>query len=644
MSIFDQYEKVSGESLDRSEDINYRYCDPEESGAPSISNASQVSSISIYVFFLISLMVIISIRLFQIQIIQGGDNAVMAKSNSVKQLIIHPLRGNILDSRGVWLTRNMATFDVAFTTSYIPKKKTDREELLNRLATVIGLSSEEKNNLQAKLSSKDIYASQTITIRSNISRDEALILSEKLKEIVGVEVAISSVRQYNNPTNGLSHILGYIGKVNQADIATNKYLSEDFVGRSGLEQSYDNELRGIDGINQAIVDSKGKVLRVMTDHAQTAVNGNNLVLKTDLKLQNIMAQELAKGLVNSGLNTGAAIAIDPRDGGIIGSVSLPAYDNNLFSGGINSADYSKLINDVNKPMFNRIIQGLYPSGSTIKPFVATTGLKDGVITENMVIDTPPEITIGQWSFPNWQKTFIHNVDVKTAIATSNDIYFYAVGGGYDKISGLGVSRLASGLEMFGFGSKTGVDIPSEVAGLVPGEKWKKSVKKETWYIGDTYHLAIGQGDLLVTPLQLVNAVATIANGGTMYQPHFVDRITDDKGNLVKKIEPKVIKQNFVDSRIIKIVQEGMRQTVTAGSGRQLNTMSVEVAGKTGTAQIGASNEYLHAWFECYAPYNNPTIALVVLGEKGSQQNEGYVTSLPIAKAILEQYFSPDFSK
>jgi penicillin-binding protein 2 len=644
MSIFDSYENNSNDVLDRSEDINYSYCDPEEANSPTLYSSAQSVNIKIYIFIIAVFLVVISVRLFQIQIVKGRDNALMAKTNSMRQIIIQPRRGNILDTRGVWLTRNNATFNITLDSSFVPKKKLDREVMIGSVALILGLDDQARQNLIKQIESNYFFASQKIIVKSDIKRDDALVLTEKLKEIPGVEVGVVTIRQYNTPTNGLSHILGYIGKVNQADIATNQYLSDDYVGKSGLEFSYDKELRGVDGIDQALVDSKGKILRVTSDHAQAAVNGDNLVLKLDLKLQNIMFNELSVGLEKAGLKSGVAIAMDPRDGGIIGAVSIPAYDNNLFSGGISEEAYSNLINDPSKPMFNRITQGTYPSGSTIKPFVAATGLKEGVITENTVIDTPPEITVGQWKFPNWQKIFISNVDVKTAIANSNDIFFYAVGGGYDKISGLGVARLATGLELFGFGRKTGVDIPGEVAGLVPNEKWKKSYTKEPWYIGDTYHFAIGQGDLLVTPLQLASALSTVANGGVMYQPHFVSRITSESGETLRTVEPKVIKQDFIDKNIIRIVREGMRQTVTNGSGRQLNTLPIEVAGKTGTAQLGLGNEYLHSWFECFAPYNNPTIALVVLGEKGSQENEGHTTALPISKAILEQYFSPDFVK
>ena len=644
MSIFDKYENKFLDNLDRSEEINYSYCDPEEATAPTINSVPEAPNIRVFILFVTIVLIILSIRLFQIQIVQGRENASMAKSNSIRQVISTPRRGNIMDARGEWLTRNNASFNVVLNANYLPKKNGDRESFILNIATTLSLNDEEKQRVLKQIEGVNYYASQTIILKMNVMREDALILSEKLRDINGVEVSVVAIRQYNNPTNGLSHFLGYIGKVTQEDITRGNYLSDDYLGKSGLELSYDNVLRGVDGVNQAVVDSKGKVLRIMSDHAQSAVNGNNLVLKTNLKLQNIMYQELAKGLTGAGLISGVAIAIDPRDGGILGSVSLPAYDDNLFSGGISEENYQKLITDPNKPMFNRIIQGTYPAGSTIKPFVAAIGLKEGVVTESTTIDTPPEITVGEWKFPNWQQSFIHHVDVKTAIANSNDIFFYAVGGGYDKISGLGVSRLSIGLELFGFGQKTGIDIPTEVVGLVPDDKWKKKVKKEKWYIGDTYHMAIGQGDLLVTPLQLVNALATVANGGTMYQPHFVDRITDEEGNTVKKIEPVVIKQNFFDPDIIRIVREGMRKTVTDGSGRQLNTLSVEVAGKTGTAQVGASNEYLHSWFEAFAPYNNPTIALVVLGEKGSQENEGHTTAVPIAKAILEQYFSPDFSK
>ncbi|MFA6082600.1 MAG: penicillin-binding protein 2 [Patescibacteria group bacterium] len=643
MSIFDQYEN-STDQIDHSDVVDYRYTDPESEDNPEMAEKPSSHHYRGFVYLSLLIFGLLIWRLVDVQIVQGTNNAVLAKANSVRQVINPAKRGGIFDSRGVWLARNVATFQVQLTPSNLPKKLSDRNKVYDQITNALGWTEAEKQSQITQIEKKILVSIEAIVLKDEMTRDDALILTEKLNNIDAVAVVPTSIRQYNNPTNGLSFILGYVGKANNDDIINGSYHLNDTVGKNGLESSYDIQMRGTDGVIQEVVDSRGKVLQALNDSNSAPVSGNNLVLKIDNKLQNIMYTELSKGLQTAGITSGVAIAMDPRDGGILGMVSLPAYDNNLFANGVSSDVYQKLSTDPTKPLFSRATQGTYPSGSTIKPFVASVGLNDGVITENTKIDTPPEITIGPWRFPNWQNKLITGVDVKKAIAESNDIFFYAVGGGYDKIGGLGVDRLSKGLGLFGFGKKTGVDLPSESTGLIPNAAWKKSYKGESWYIGDTYHMAIGQGDLLVTPLQLVTALSAVANGGTLYQPHIVDKIMDDNDKVVSTIKPTVASSNFIDPKNIQIVREGMLLTNTSGSGRSLATLPVPSGGKTGTAQVGANNEYLNAWYEVFAPYDNPTIALVVLGEKGPLTNEGNSTAVPVAKAILQQYFSPDYSK
>lgn len=646
MSIFDKYDNGGGTELDRDEEIDYRHATEQEEGQDLAEEHERSVSYGHLIFASVVVLALF-FRLFHVQIVQGRTNATLARENSVRQIIKPASRGNILDRRGVWLARNTPSFKVELVPSDLPRQLSARQAEYDTLAAILGWTEDQKKQQVAKIEGKDgksLFQIDPITLKDDLSHDDALILTQKLNDLVAVSVVPQQIRQYNQPTDGLSLILGYLGMISPEERDARGLKNNDMVGKSGLEASYDPMLRGVDGTTQALVDSKGKVLRMITDKSQDSVPGQNLILHIDLKLQTIMSAALKDGLSKAGLTSGVAIAMDPRDGSVMGMVSLPSYDNNLFSHGVTSDSYNQLINDPTQPMLNRATMGLFASGSTVKPFVAAVGLQDGVISEHTTIDTPAEITVGQWKFPNWQHFFIPSVDVKTAIAKSNDIFFYSVGGGYDKIKGLGIDQLSKGLGLFGFGQDTGVDLPAEAAGLVPTPDWKENKKKESWYIGDTYHLAIGQGDFLVTPLQLVTALSAVANGGTLYKPHLVDRIVDYNGNTTQTVKPEVVRSHFISDNNIRIVREGMRQTVTDGSGRQLQSLPVSSGAKTGTAQYGPNNEYLHSWFDAFAPYDNPTIALVVLGEKGSQENEGNTTAEPIAKTILEQYFSPDFSK
>jgi penicillin-binding protein 2 len=334
-----------------------------------------------------------------------------------------------------------------------------------------------------------------------------------------------------------------------------------------------------------------------------------------------------------GANSGSVVAINPQNGEVLAMVSIPTYNNNLFAKGISNDDYQKLINDSGKPLFNRAVSGTYPSGSTIKPFMASAGLQESVITTNTTINDSGEIAVGNYVYHDWKAHGL--VSVSKAIAESCDVFFYAVGGGWDKIKGLGVAKIDDYLTKFGFGGKLGIDIPGEAGGLVPSPKWKEQAKNESWYLGDTYHMSIGQGDFLVTPLQLANATAAIANGGQVLKPYIVKEIKDNNGTVVKITEKTVLNQNFISSDNIEAVRSGMRLAVTSGTARQFNDLPVAIAAKTGTAQFGDSDK-THAWMTAFGPYNDPKIAVAVLIEGGG---EGYAAAGPVTKDILNWYFS-----
>jgi penicillin-binding protein 2 len=330
----------------------------------------------------------------------------------------------------------------------------------------------------------------------------------------------------------------------------------------------------------------------------------------------------------------AGIAMDPETGEILALVSIPAYNNNFFAQGITSARYNEIIDHPSNPLFNRAIAGEYPPGSVFKPVMATAGLEEGLINERTSFKSVGGIRVGKWFFPDWKAGGHGVTDVRKAIAESVNTFFYYLGGGYNDFTGLGVDKILEYAGRFGLGSETGIDLPAEADGLLPSRAWKKEEIGEGWYIGDTYHLSIGQGFLLTTPIQVANYTSVLANGRTLYRPSLIKEVTDSAGGVVKEFEPEVIRDNFIDKKNIEIVRQGMRQAVTRGSCAKLFDLPVKVAGKTGTAQW-ANDKPPHSWFTGFAPYENPEIVLTVLVEKGGDSEK---ISVPAAKEIFKWYF------
>jgi len=400
-----------------------------------------------------------------------------------------------------------------------------------------------------------------------------------------------------------------------------------------LEYSWEKELKGINGHKNIEVDAFGRRKKVVSELEPVA--GYNLKLSLDLDLQRQAEIVTKSWLLKTKTSRAAVIAMDPRNGHILALVSLPAYNNNLFARGLSQEEYDVFLNDENHPLFNRAISGELPSGSTIKPVVAAAALQEKIISENTSFLSVGGIYIGQWFFPDWKAGGHGLTDVRKALAESVNTFFYYIGGGYQDFVGFGVDRLVTYMRLFGFGEKTGIDLNGESAGFVPTPSWKEETKNEAWYIGDTYHIAIGQGDILVTPLQVANFTAAIANGGTLYRPSLVQSLLAENNQKIKDISPEIIRRDFIDPYNLQVVREGMRQTVTAGSARSLRVLPVSVAGKTGTAQWSSTKEN-HAWFTGFAPYENPEIVITVLVEEG---REGSEVSVPIAQEILNWYFS-----
>ncbi|OGZ92182.1 MAG: hypothetical protein A2549_03525 [Candidatus Staskawiczbacteria bacterium RIFOXYD2_FULL_37_10] len=402
-------------------------------------------------------------------------------------------------------------------------------------------------------------------------------------------------------------------------------------------------MRGTPGQKKEVKTASG--IEQGTEILSEPEPGYNLVLNIDAGLQERIYNALGKSLENVGAKKGAAVAMDPKTGAVLALVSYPSYDNNLFSGGISQEDYDNLQNDVNQPLFNRAIQGQYPTGSTIKPFEAAAALQEKLISPTKQINDPGYILVPNQYDPSivyrYGGVAPHGwVDMKKALAVSSNIYFYTIGGGYEDQKGLGPTKIKEYLSLFGWNEKTGIDLPSEFSGLIPDPDWKKRVKGEGWWDGDTYNLSIGQSDLQTTPLQVASAYCAIANGGTLYKPQIVNKIisgSPGSSQLVKQFSPEVIRSNFIDPENLEIVREGMRDGVVQpyGLSTYLNDLPFSVAAKTGTAEIGYKDRF-NVWSAVFAPYEDPQIVLVMTVERVN--GLGAVT-LPVAKEVLNWYFA-----
>ena len=578
------------------------------------------------IFFIILL--ILFLQTGYLQIIKGGYFSGISQKNYTRTFAIKSSRGIIYDKNQEQIVFNVPIFDLTIIPFDFLKNKDEIENKTIALSKIIEI---DKDNLKNKIDEADSLSFQPFLILGNISKENALIIEEEIKKIDGVKLERSAIRNYVDG-NYLSNIIGYNGRISENELEENSdYLLNDIIGKNGLELFYEKQLRGIYGWQEMEVDSFGREVKLI--RKENPQPGSNIVLNIDFGLQKKIYEELEKITDKLKTEAGAAVvAINPKNGAVLALVNFPSYDNNLFAGGISDNEYNKLINDNLNPLFNRAISGEYPPGSTIKPLIGAAALQEKIISPNRIIIGGEAIYVGSYRFLDWKA---HGpVNLTEAIAQSCNVYFYTIGGGYGDIEGLGIERIKKYSNLFGFGNLLGIDLPMEKPGLVPDEEWMESVKNEKWYIGNTYHVSIGQGDVLTTPLQVAAYTAAIANGGKLFQPQIVDKIINDDGDLVEDIKPEIIRSNFIDSENIEWIQKGMRENVIYGSGVSLSSLPIEVAGKTGTAQY-YGNQKTHAWYIAYAPYDNPEIAIAVIIEGGG---EGHAAAVPVVKEVLKWYF------
>lgn len=544
-------------------------------------------------FFSIGALILLLGRSAQLQIIKGGQYRAAAESNRQRIVRLPAPRGAIVDRFSIPLTNNVPKFQI--------------------------VDEQKKGEI----------------VKTNLNIDELYPFLLDNQENPGLSVETIASREYPKG-QAFSHILGYLGKIDQSEkdnYLERGYALNDIVGKTGLEAAFETYLHGKDGRKYFEVDSVGNIKNIIAiDQPEP---GNILKTTIDAELQEKAAEFLGAALERNGKKRGSVIVLDPRNGEILALVSLPTVDNNIFNQENRSdEDIQKIMDDPEQPLFFRAIAGLYPSGSVIKPVLAAAALQQGIITPRSTIVSSGGLRIGQWFFPDWKQGGHGPVNVAQAIAYSVNTFFYTIGGGYHDIPGLGIDKITDYLSKFGFGRETGLGIGNEAAGLIPTPEWKKQKREEQWYIGDTYHLAIGQGDFLVTPLQIARMTAYFASGGKWTQPHLI--IEHETWN-----KEQTNSDPEIDARHIETVRQGMRMAVTQGSAYGLGGLAITSAGKTGTAQWSNKNPP-HAWFTGWAPYDNAEIVVTVLIEEGG---EGSVSAVPVAREIIKwwvenRYLSP----
>ena len=579
------------------------------------------------------LFVVLGMRLFSVQVVSSQSYAELANGNRVRETIEYAPRGKIFDRNGKMLADNSLTFQLSSTPFLLESDEAKRLGDIKQVASILG---ESPQDVQTTLEENGLDYVLPVVVAESLTHKQALLLESRMPELKGFSIDQVPIRSYVSEA-GLAHILGYSGRVSEADLesdTTGLLLPTDFIGKSGVEFSFDNRLRGENGWVKYEVDALGRPIRVIDQRSPSP--GEDIYLSIDFEVQKSMAKSMNEQMKKAKTTRSSGVAIDPDNGEVLAMVSLPSFDNNLFSGGIDDKSFNALNNDPDQPLFNKALSGGFTSGSIIKPIVASAGLQEGVVTPNTVIVDRGALTLpGGFTFLGWRPEGLGPMNVRSAIAWSSNIYFYTVGGGFGNIGGLGEERLTRYYRDFGLGERSGIDLPNEAYGRVPDEEWKLENKGEAWYQGDSYNISIGQGDLLISPLHITMAEAAIANNGRLLTP----QIELGAGAEVRR-------EVAVDKKNLQIVREGMRQVLTGGTTCEctFDGITAKVAGKSGTAETDTpGGRRPHAWFTAFAPYSTnpaqkPDILATVLIEEGSG---GSLYAAPvIAEAFKTYYASP----
>ena len=605
--------------------------EPEEALIDAMSEHSAIETpigrevFGSFFIFISIILLFLTFKAFQLQIIDGKKFAALADRSVLSKYPLSAIRGKIYDSNNQPLAINVPSFDLIAIHSQLPKSN---EELKREIEILSPLISWDVESLEKVFVNNASNA--TFLIKRGLSKEE--VAKIKAAALPGIYAVANSQRFYpDGPV--VAHLLGYTAMVTAEDmVKDNYYLATDRIGRLGLEAYYEGVLRGEHRYFEA--ESGGK--------ESQAVAGSDLVLNVDRDVQKHLYQAIISVFNSAGVRRGAAVVQDPKTGAVLGLVSMPSFDSNIFENPTeadNLSKISRLLKSSDQPLLNRVISGRYSPGSTIKPLLALAGLKEGVVTPSTVVNATGSISVRSEVDPNVFYTFrdwrVHGLtDIKKAIADSVDVFFYALGGGYGNIKGLGIDRIENYFRSFLADKQLGIDLPGEIAGFVPSREWKERTKGEVWYVGDTYNISIGQGDLLVTPLWLNTYIGSIANGGKLMRPFIVKEIKNPVDGTSKQLSPQVLGEIPFNQETINIVKEGMRQTVLSGTATLLKNLPVPVAAKTGTAQV--TGRGLNSLFTVFGPYDNPEIVMTVLVEN-INQSQGL--AIRVANDFLMWYFS-----
>ncbi len=549
------------------------------------------------VFGLIIVLVVglLTTRLFYLQVINGGYYAGLAEQARTTEQPIRAARGVIYDRAGRPVAINVPSYVVRIRPGDLPFS--ERDAVVARLS---GLLNVPATDIIEALDRNASQRFEYVTIASDIPDDVARLIEEESRGLPGVDVAVEERREYAfGPM--ISHILGYTGSVTAEDIAelaAEGYLNDDDIGKTGVEATFEDVLRGEYGSMQVERDAAGRVVRTVEIERQPEA-GNSLELTIDIEIQREAEEALSWATDIVDLQRGVVIVMNPQTGEILAMVSQPTYDNNLFARGISNAEYQALIEDPNRPLVNFALSEQYPPGSTYKLVTAVGALEDNLITPSTQLETAPFLEIGTYKYWEWNRRGFGPQDVYQGFAHSSDTYFYQLAGG------LGADRLAHWAQEFGFGQRTGIDLPAEARGIVPTNEWKRDVFGQEVFPGEVYQAGIGQGYDTATPLQVLNAYNALANGGWLYKPQIVRRVLAPDGTVVQDFQPELIRTLDVDPETLRVMRLAAREVITSRHTFNLADLPIVVAGKTGTAEFGvrdAENRLpFHSWFVAFVP-------------------------------------------
>jgi len=589
---------------------------------------------------------VLLVQLINLQVINGSGYRERAEINAIREVPEPAARGLIYDRNGRLLVENTARFSVAIVPGDLP----DRGEtaIYRLLSSVINVPVPEiQKKVQEGRDRQGDFS--PAVIKANLDRDTALVLMELEPHAQGLHVIVEPTRRYLTGSL-LSHVMGYVGPLSADEykaLQSSGYQYQDFIGKSGVELTYEDVLRGKPGKKLVEVDATGRELSVISE--RRPIDGSNLVLSIDFDLQQKVADILQE--YGAGSENAAAAVMDIKTGEVLAMVSMPTFDNNVFSGPLSDQDLDALLNSPGKPLVNHSIAERYPPGSTFKTIVGSAALQEGVATPYTTITSRGYITVENefdpnviYVYPDWAP--LGALDFYRGIAMSSNVYFYYLAGGKadENFHGLGEERVAKYARAFGLGGLTGIDLPGESPGLVPDAQWKEQNVGEPWTLGDTYNFGIGQGYVAATPIQMLRQVASIGNGGRLVTPHVVKEYRDSRGKVLQEVTEPPPASVPVDGGNLQIMRDAMRQSVTSGVARNAAVAGVQVAGKTGTAEfgpdLGNGKHATHGWFVGFAPYDDPQIAVVVFVQHGSGGND----ASPAAAKIFDYYFSrPQFA-